>query len=665
MFKRSLVKLAFLTTLTCNLFCQANGSLETRLDSTQGIDRISVLHELTLKNWLNYPDRAMMYGNEALYISQALGDSLLISKSLRFIAGVYYYKADYETSLDFNFKAIDIAFALGDSSLINNGYNNIGLLYYDLGNYETALEYLMRSIAIKKRIGETYGFDTSLNNIGLIYERISDFPQARQNFFAAYDMAVKNSNLDAQVYSFNNIGITYRKEGQFELARTYFERAIKLADSIDNIIWGAVAIRNIGEIMRFEGRFDSANYYLQKSLAACESIGERKGIAESYLFLAKLSVDQGNISAATKFLDKSHELSKLLKIRYQLIENLRLYATIHLIEKNNQQVILDQFQYLDMQDSLFKDAVARNLALVPIKIKEEDDRIRLSQQQADLKSKGFINRLYAAVLIAAIPIFVFLVIVLRRNKIAYKKLTLKNEELKRTQSLLVTSEKMASLGVLAAGVGHEINNPLNYIKNGVNTLSLKMEKNHSKAKKELHQYFDIINEGVDRASKIVKSLSHFSRVGVGRDEYCRIEDILENCLLILGNKLRKIEVEKSYTKKPAIVHGNEGKLHQVFMNILSNAAQAITSKGKIEISTEVDNGKMVVCVKDNGTGIAEEHLTKIGDPFFTTKPPGEGTGLGLFITYAIIEEHHGEIRVVSKSNQGTEFIVTLPLYTKN
>ncbi len=661
MFRKAFIKLTLAVSLAFSSFGQESDSLLLLLDKANGIDRVNILHQLILSEWLNYPNQAMGHGHEALTISGEFNDSVNISKSLRLIAGVHYYKGDFDTSLDYNQRALDMALSIGDSTLINNGYNNIGLIYYDLGSYQTSLEYLLRSKAIKDNTGDRYGLGATLNNIGLVFERVSDFETARSNFFEAYDAALMNNNPDVKVYSLNNIGITFRKEGNFQLARQYFDSALTLARKIGNINWGAVSLRNIGEILRYEGRYDSASSYYLKSLQACQEIGDKKGQAESFAFLAKHALDLGQIEQATEFLDRSHEIAGRTKLRYQLLENLRLYASIHLVNKDNYQVIRNQFLYLDLSDSLFQDAVGRNLSLVPIKIKEEEDRIKLLKQQADLRNKSFTNRIYVAVLIGAVPLFSLLIILFRRNVIAFRELRKNNDELKRTQNLLIRSEKMASLGVLAAGVGHEINNPLNYIKNGVNTMAKKMQKDYKEARNSLSTYFDIIDEGVDRASQIVKSLSHFSRSGVNGNEYCKVEDIIENCLLILGNKLRKIDVKRNYVTKPIVVKGSEGKLHQAFMNIISNAQQSISGRGSIEVLTEVNDGKLVVSIKDDGVGIPKENLLKMGDPFFTTKPPGEGTGLGLFITYSIIEEHYGSIQVISEENVGTQFIVTLPL----
>lgn len=230
-------------------------------------------------------------------------------------------------------------------------------------------------------------------------------------------------------------------------------------------------------------------------------------------------------------------------------------------------------------------------------------------------------------------------------------------DLESTQSKLIASEKMASLGVLSAGIGHEINNPLNYIKGGIQGLSVRINQED----KQMTAFVDIINDGVGRAVDIVQSLSHFSRTGVNIDERCDIHKILDNCLVILNSKLKnKVQVEKEFHQEPVISKGNEGRLHQAFLNIISNAEQATSKQAAITIKTQVTANEITVSISDNGSGIAQEHLNKIMDPFFTTKEPGKGTGLGLSISQKIVEEHNGRIEVTSEIGKGTNFHIVLP-----
>ena len=133
---------------------------------------------------------------------------------------------------------------------------------------------------------------------------------------------------------------------------------------------------------------------------------------------------------------------------------------------------------------------------------------------------------------------------------------------------------------------------------------------------------------------------------------------ISQSILILGNKLKHhITVERNYSEESIVLIGNEGKLHQVFINLISNAEQAIQGNGIIRITTKKENGQLSIAIEDTGCGISKENLSKIGDPFFTTKLPGQGTGLGLSITYQIIESHGGKILVTSELNQGTKFLL--------
>lgn len=278
-------------------------------------------------------------------------------------------------------------------------------------------------------------------------------------------------------------------------------------------------------------------------------------------------------------------------------------------------------------------------------------------------------------------------------------------KLQETQAQLLQSEKMASIGQLAAGVAHEINNPVGFIisnlsslKSYVSDLSLLIHK-YEELKKEastclegekdekLSTLLEAINqckeeidydfvmndldnlisesqEGAERVKKIVLDLKDFSHVDKAELQYSDINKGIESTLNIVWNELKyKAKVRKDFGNLPE-VYCYPQKLNQVFMNLLVNAAQAIEKKGEIRISTRFcDSGDPYVEIKisDTGSGIPEDALPKIFDPFFTTKPVGEGTGLGLNMAYSIIKKHHGRIDVESEVSKGTTFTIVLPV----
>ena len=272
------------------------------------------------------------------------------------------------------------------------------------------------------------------------------------------------------------------------------------------------------------------------------------------------------------------------------------------------------------------------------------------------------------------------------------------KELGSTQAQLLQSEKMASIGQLAAGVAHEINNPVGFISNNMEVLGqyvseytkiLRMlevlkksieEGDIEKARsivKDITQFeneiqldhvmSDIDNllqhnqRGIERIQKIVMDLKTFAREGGDVMEFVKVEEVIDSILSIVQSELKyKAELKKNYEDTP-LVKCNPQKLGQVFINLFVNAAQAMEEKGKIEVRTYTKNHYVCVDVSDTGKGIPPENLKKIFDAFFTTKPVGQGTGLGLSVSYEIVKKHGGDIKVQSKVGEGTIFTIMLPI----
>jgi signal transduction histidine kinase len=262
------------------------------------------------------------------------------------------------------------------------------------------------------------------------------------------------------------------------------------------------------------------------------------------------------------------------------------------------------------------------------------------------------------------------------------------------QEQLVQAEKMASLGQLAAGIAHEINNPIGYVHSNLGTLQeylnnlfgliecydaaiaqngpMTAERRAEVAERKRAIDFSFLvqdlppllaesREGIDRVRRIVQDLRDFSRVD--RMETWSLYDLhrgLDSTLGIVWNEIKyKAEVRKEYGNLP-LVECLPSQINQVFVNMLVNAAQAIEQHGEIVVRTGTEAGKVWIEIGDNGSGIALDNLKRIFDPFFTTKPVGKGTGLGLSISYGIVHKHGGDIAVDSTPGHGTTFRITLP-----
>ena len=239
---------------------------------------------------------------------------------------------------------------------------------------------------------------------------------------------------------------------------------------------------------------------------------------------------------------------------------------------------------------------------------------------------------------------------------------------------LVTSARLAAVGELAAGIAHEINNPMAFVRS--NLSQLESHWKHVRAELERAGRSDALREalgdvdeligesleGVDRAAEIVRGVRNFAHPGTeGVREPTDLHRLLEDALRLIAPQLRgRIEVERVYSTLPD-VPASPQQLRQVFVNLLLNASQAISPAGHIRLETRVEVNRALVVVADDGPGIPPEIIGRIFDPFFTTKPVGEGTGLGLGIAYQIVRSHGGAIRVESTPGRGARFRVELPL----
>ena len=276
-------------------------------------------------------------------------------------------------------------------------------------------------------------------------------------------------------------------------------------------------------------------------------------------------------------------------------------------------------------------------------------------------------------------------------EIQKKELQYTLENLKLAQSQLIQSEKMASVGVLTAGIAHELNNPINFVSGNVKPLrrdiedifsviekyesiiktgmltdafsdvdALKDKIDYSLLMKEVIGLLEGIEEGANRSSQIVKGLRSFSRLDEEKLQIYDIHEGIDSTLILLYNKIKsRIEIKKDYGDFKEI-ECYPSKLKQVLMNILTNSIQAIEGKGEIIIQTISSDIGIKIIIKDNGRGMSHEVKEHIFEPFYTTKDVGKGTGLGLSISFGIIEEHKGNIDVISEPGKGSEFIISLP-----
>lgn len=275
-----------------------------------------------------------------------------------------------------------------------------------------------------------------------------------------------------------------------------------------------------------------------------------------------------------------------------------------------------------------------------------------------------------------------------------KELAARAAELQRLQAQIIHSEKMASLGQLAAGVAHELNNPAGFVYGNMDLLrndlagirelmtaydridlppltaslvaEIKDRVGYEKLFEDLHSMIDDCMEGAERIRDVVQNLRLFSRLDEAELKQVDLHEGIESTLRLLSQYYTsgRLSVRRNFGELP-LVSCYAAQLNQVWMNLLANAAQAISGKGEVVITTSLESDWAVIAISDSGSGISADLQARVFDPFFTTKPVGEGTGLGLSISYGIIERHGGTIKVESAPGKGTTFFIRIPIMPIN
>ncbi|MBK7678684.1 MAG: GHKL domain-containing protein [Chitinophagaceae bacterium] len=399
------------------------------------------------------------------------------------------------------------------------------------------------------------------------------------------------------------------------------------------------------EIFNQKQEFDSSLNYAHKARLTAEEVGLKSSIAQTYSVLAN----------AYRTLNKQDSGYYYLKQAAPLVDSLNK------IEKNN---------LIRYQNILFTEN--QNLQKIEQEKTANQNRIRIISLLGTL---GFI-------LLVALLLY-------RNNRQKQKsnrvlETTLTN--LKSTQAQLIQSEKMASLGELTAGIAHEIQNPLNFVNNfsEVNKeLAVELEEeidkgNYSDAKaiaKDIRDNEEKINHHGNRAAAIVKGMLQHSSSSSGVKEPTNINALADEYLRLAYHGLRAKDKSFNATMKTDFdesirdINIIPQDIGRVILNLITNAFYVIDEKKKqqlagyeptVEVSTRKESNKVLISVKDNGNGIPQKILDKIFQPFFTTKPTGQGTGLGLSLSYDIVKAHGGELKVETKEGEGSEFIIQLP-----
>lgn len=639
-------------------------------------NKVNTLIDLSVIYRNSSLDKALKTAKEAKILAAKIEYKKGLGYALKAEGIAYNTQGKFLEALESNKTALKVFDEAGIKVGSANMLNNIGVIYYNKGDEAKALECYLKSLKLSEEIHDTLRIATALSNIGAVYSnKESTRLKAVQFHKRALVLGIAINNKELVGNCFANIGEIFVSENKLDSALIYEMKAKEVYTGSMDLPY---ILNVIGKVYRLKKNYELAIKYHQQAFDSAKVFDAKLDMAQALFGTAETLKELKNYTSAIKSYGQAETILNTIGLE-ESYDLEKVYAGLSYSYsqlKDYENAYKYQSLLLTLKEKIYNLEVDKKLEtkLFEFEIEKKQGEINL-QDEVISKQKLIRNAFVGGFLLVLLLIGV----VYNRYRIKQKSnaaLSKTLTELKETQAHLVQSEKMASLGQLTAGVAHEINNPINFVSSNLKPLKRNFEeligvitKKHELSESDLvetiaetNQLLIGIEDGANRTIEIVKGLRNFSRHEENEKKKANINEGIESTLLLKNNLLteKNIEVEKSLGTLPE-VECFAGEMNQVFMNIISNAIEAIGQDGKINIATSLENKHVKILIKDSGRGMTDEIIKKIFDPFFTTKDVGKGTGLGLSVSYGIIEKHHGKIEVRSEAGIGSEFLIWLPV----
>jgi len=635
-----------------------------------GLRTLGFCHMRLSKN-----EEALIYLDEALHLFESLHDKYGQGYIYETYGIIQRNFGHYQRSLEFLYKGLELIQEVQSHEGETLSLYHIGVTYKYMGNLEKALECFLQSLSIAKKYNIVISESYSLNTLGGIYYELGDYILALEYYHQSLTIRKNYGDKWGEAGCLDNIGYTHFKMGNYDQAMEFCRNGLAIAKSVGDKKGEANSLFHLSEIHYVKNSYSEAQVSANQSLAIRKDINDKKGQAEVYLCLAQIINPDSKANKADEQLDLLNKALTLGKETNALDLLYKIHLAYYKSFKERRQ-FAEALTHLELFHATEKE-IHSNTINQKIQSLEIENRMEQSKKETE------IYRLKNVELAA-----------LNEEAVRQKdEIERALNQLKVTQSQLIQSEKMASLGELTAGIAHEIQNPLNFVNNfsEVNTELIKEiqderrktqdqrdEKLEDELLQDIVQNQEKINHHGKRAADIVKGMLQHSRSSSGVKEPTYINALADEYLRLAYHGLRAKDKSFNATMKTDFdaTIGNINIIPQdmgrVILNLITNAFYVVNERLRqaqpdsgyeptVTVRTKKEGDRILISVKDNGNGIPEHIKEKIFQPFFTTKPTGQGTGLGLSLSYDIVKAHGGELKVETKVGEGTEFIIQLPV----
>src|SRR6478735_4600964 len=642
--------------------------------------RVDLLNQLSVSYFNTSPEDARKYSKQAMALAEKKEYTSGLAYALKNTGIIYFLNADYVQALTYWNQSLEQFEKANDKKGIANILSNIGAAFSTGGDDAKALDFYLRALKYTEQTNDTLRLVTILNNIGSVYiNNPFTHDTALKYYLKALPLCELLGDNDAIGTITVNIGEIYFDKGQDSLALEYFQRSVKAYTGSKNLPY---SLNDVARVYSKRKEYATALAYHQQALEISKKLSARLEISQSYQGLANVYMQTNNLSNALEAYKNAERIAKEIAASYELEKIYRGLSDIygHLNDYANGY----KYQRLltSIKDTLYNAEKDKKVASLQFnfeiqKKQGEIDQLTRNKTMNDLELKT--QRTVKNSLIAVFSLVLLLVFILFRNyrikdrtnallDSQKKEVERALAELKTTQTQLVQSEKMASLGELTAGIAHEIQNPLNFVNNFSEVSNEMLDEMKTELSsgnlEQVNEIAEDVQRNLDkilyhgrRADAIVKGMLQHSRTNTGKKEPTDINALADEYLRLSYHGLRakdksfNAEIKTSFDKNIGDVNIMPQDIGRTLLNLFNNAFYAVNEKKNllgdsyqpcVKITTaKLHDNKIEIRVEDNGNGIPQNIIDKIFQPFYTTKPTGQGTGLGLSLAYDIIKAHGG------------------------
>ncbi len=584
--------------------------------------------------------------------------------------------------LELGQQLLELAREKNDPMIESAGWSALGQGYRLTGNYARALELHQKAVDLAERSGSDKQLAFAYNQMGHIYKDRQENEKALSLYYTA--MHYGRRSAEASIwFPLMNLSVVHLTMGHLDSSLYYINEALQDRNTKTSLTGGNHVIIQftLGSIYSRKGDMQKAREHFASSLDKALEVQSPRYLNNCYVAIADHYNRHGMPDSAAYFNRLAIESVQNSASNTLALNPARMLINYYQ-DKNADSTVKYWRIYAAANDSLNNTRANQQIQMLTLEAQQR--KWDIEQASKDSRTKWQTLMLIGG-LLSAILILTLVVRANRRRKRDHEQLAQAYGELRSTQKQLIQSEKMASLGELTAGIAHEIQNPLNFVNNfsEVNRElieEVKSQKSNVKTEElddllnDIYHNNEKINQHGKRADAIVKGMLQHSRSSGGVKELTDINALTEEYLRLayhgLCAKDKTFKSGYNFTPDPILGKVNvvSSDIGRVLLNLINNAFYAVNEKAKagdpdykphVEVTTERAGNKAILRVRDNGNGIPANIKDKVFQPFFTTKPTGEGTGLGLSLSYDIVKAHGGEIRVESKEGEGTVFTVVI------